>query len=344
MKQAIYLLISLIVTVGALVYALWDISFPALSALFSNLHYGIVLPFLVILALFYWLKALRWSLLLRPIGNFRWSQVTPAMMIGFGANNILPAHLGDLLRFVVFAKQFKQPFSGIFTSLILERFLDVAAILFLFFIGAISIEKTPDPLRVTAWVAVSCLLIAGLLIAGILYRRTIVVSLWEKMAKKLPHSWQSKGESTLQNIILALSAVKSPKTIAVLFINSLLQWLGMAVMIWLSFMAFDVPVFHGLTFIVLAASALAVTVPSTPGYVGAMQAAFIFALAPFGIADETAFAASVFFMLVQWIPVTLIGAYFFFKSRFKVDELRHYVEYAKKTISHPAMKKKYTGK
>ena len=336
MKHTVYILVSLTVTAGALVYALWDINLLSLSALFSNLHYSTALPFLVMLTMFYWLKARRWSLLLHPIGNFKWFQVAPAMMIGFGANNILPAHLGDILRFVVFARQFKLPFTGIFTSLILERFLDITAILILFFTGALSMGKTPEPLRVSAWIAFGFLSAAGLVIAGILYRQKMVISLWEKLSMKLPHSWQTRGDSTLQNIILALSAVKSVSTIATLFINSLIQWLVMAVMIWLSFRAFDVPVLPGITLIVLAASALAVTVPSAPGYAGAMQAAFVFALTPFGIAGETAFAASVFFMLAQWVPVTLIGAYFFFKSGLKAGELHRDVEYAEGVITHSA--------
>ena len=46
-------------------------------------------------------------------------------------------------------------------------------------------------------------------------------------------------------------------------------------------------------------------------YVGAIQAAFVFALVPFGIAKDDAVAASVYYLVAQWIPVTLTGMVFF---------------------------------
>jgi hypothetical protein len=60
--------------------------------------------------------------------------------------------------------------------------------------------------------------------------------------------------------------------------------------------------------ILIGITAFAVALPSAPGFVGPMQAAFVFALTPFGISQEVALAASVLFLLGHWIPVTATGA------------------------------------
>ena len=67
-------------------------------------------------------------------------------------------------------------------------------------------------------------------------------------------------------------------------------------------------------------------VPNAPGYIGAIQAAYVFALGPFGITEEIAFAASVMFLVVQWVPVTAAGAWFFIAGGLHVDEVRREME------------------
>ena len=102
----------------------------------------------------------------------------------------------------------------------------------------------------------------------------------------------------------------------------------MAVMVWLALSAFGTFIPMSVTVIVLTVISLAVTVPTAPGYVGAIQAAFVFALVPFGVKQEVAFASSVFFLVAQWIPVTTVGALFFLFTGLRVADVRHDVEKA----------------
>ena len=109
---------------------------------------------------------------------------------------------------------------------------------------------------------------------------------------------------------------------------SLLQWLLIATNVWLAVWAFGFAIRPGVALIVLAVLSLAITVPSTPGYIGPVQAAFVFALVPFGVSNELAFAASVFYLVAYWIPVTVVGALFFVSTGLRVGEVRSDVEEA----------------
>lgn len=97
-------------------------------------------------------------------------------------------------------------------------------------------------------------------------------------------------------------------------------------MVWLALQAFDTFIPMSVAIIVLTVISLAVTIPSAPGYVGAIQAAFVFALVPFGVKQEIAFAASVFFLVANWVPVTTIGALFFVFTGLRVADVRQDVK------------------
>jgi len=83
----------------------------------------------------------------------------------------------------------------------------------------------------------------------------------------------------------------------------------------MSMMAIGVTIGPAVTVIVLTATVVAVTLPNAPGYIGALQAAFVFALLPFGISTESAFAGSVFFLVGNWTPVTIVGGLFMLATR-----------------------------
>ena len=85
----------------------------------------------------------------------------------------------------------------------------------------------------------------------------------------------------------ALSSVQSLRRMLLLLGNSVAQWSLMGVCLWMSVAAVGVDIGPALTVIALAATVVAVTLPNAPGYLGALQAAFVFSLQPFGVSSET---------------------------------------------------------
>jgi hypothetical protein len=111
-----------------------------------------------------------------------------------------------------------------------------------------------------------------------------------------------------------------------MILHSLLKWLSAAAMVWLSLWAYGGAIDPALAVIVVAVAAIAVTLPSVPGFFGVIQAAFVFALVPFGVPREVALAASVFYLLGQWVPVTLVGVASFLASGLELRRVRAEVE------------------
>jgi uncharacterized membrane protein YbhN (UPF0104 family) len=71
--------------------------------------------------------------------------------------------------------------------------------------------------------------------------------------------------------------------------------------------AVGVPVTLGSATATLLLNVIGLTLPAAPGHVGTVQLAFIVGLAPFGVAREPAFAASVVYNFLMVVPTVLLG-------------------------------------
>jgi len=321
-KRILSLITVILITVLALAYALWDVDFAELGALLSGGNYWVLVPFMLLLVLFYWMKALRWVYILRPVGQFTTGDVMPSMIIGFAANNLLPAHLGELIRTGIFSHRFGKPVSSIAITLLVERIFDLVAILSLYALAMAAIGTPPESLEIGAWFIM--LLMAGFFaaIAVILYRPSLVLNTGNRLGRFLPEHFRHRLTGVLENIINAFSSLRSPALVASMTVWSILKWLLMGGMIWLTLFAYGTSISPSICLVLMAVLALAAAVPNAPGYIGAIQAAYVFALKPFGVSEETAFAASIMFLVSQWVPVTIAGAIYFITGGLHVAEVR----------------------
>lgn len=326
LRNVLSVLVAIAVTVGALVYAFWDVDFAVLWATLAGSALWPLWPMLLALFGFYWFTALRWVLILRPLGRFGVGQVSPSMMIGFGGNNILPAHLGELVRAALFARKVQLPVSGVFTTLLVERLFDVLSILFFYLLAVALIHPFPESIRlgsaIIAW-------FVGALLAGVFVFLRFpdpFVRLWDRLSRPLPEGLRQHGHRLLDQVRTGLHSLTSVRLLVPMVAYSLLKWLCGGVMVWLALHGYGTVIDPGVSMIVVAVMALAVTVPTTPGFFGAMQAAFVIALTPFGVSREVAIAASFYFQLSQWVPVTILGVVLFFLVAPSLRQVREDVE------------------
>jgi uncharacterized protein (TIRG00374 family) len=327
-KPLVTALVTLAVTAALVIYAFWDVDFAALGTILARGNYRALVPFQLLLAGHFAFTALRWQLILRPLGRFRVWQVIPAMMIGFGGNNLLPAHLGELARAIVFALRHECSRSAVLATLVLERLLDVFAILVLYTVAAFLIRSVPDSIRAGFWASAVVLGAAALGMLLLLRFPSAFVGAWERLSRPLPRSLGALGTRLLHGTEAGLAVLRSPRAVPPLIAYSLLKWLLSAGMVWLSLWGYGEWSDPALSLIVVAVMAVAVTLPSVPGFFGMIQAAFVFALTPFGITREVALASSVFYLLGQWVPVTAIGVAFFFSSGLGLSRVREEVGHA----------------
>ena len=129
MKRAFFVTLGIVVSVACFALSLQGTNQKQLTAAFAGANYWSLPVMLGLLFLFYWLKTLRWQWLLAPVAKLTFGQLFPPMLIGFAANNILPAHLGEFVRVFVVRKKYGVPATTVLSTVVLERIFDVLAIL-----------------------------------------------------------------------------------------------------------------------------------------------------------------------------------------------------------------------
>lgn len=303
--------------------------FDEIAAAFRSANYLTLPAMWASLALFYWLKAVRWKYLLEPIGQYRpLPDLLPSTMIGFAFNNVLPAHLGEFVRVFVFSRKSGLAKTSVLTTIVLERLFDVIAILMFLMLGLFLVDTSSlDPrLVTTAWIFGGAVC-AGLLIAGIyLIWTRPVVRFIERVLDKLPFiptGLKEKAAGIMEAGEAGLASLRSVRLLAGITITSILQWLLNGFLVFLSLRAFSVEVSPAIAAIVLATTAFGVTVPSSPGYFGVIQVCFLAVLSVFSDTPESVvFSASIYYHMSQWVPVTIIGMIFFVSSGYRVSEVQ----------------------
>lgn len=311
-------------TGGCLVAAFWGIEFGSVLSSFSRANYLTLPVFFAFLFGHFWLKAIRWKLLLRPIRHFRTRDVAPAMMIGFMGNNVLPAHLGEFVRMYVFARDQKLSRSAVLSSLILERIFDVLAIVLFLGVSLLFLPDPPEEFERYLPGAVALLAALFVLVTIYIFWTKPFVRFAEGCLRRLPlvpSGLKLRLVGMLEEGAAGLSSMRSPRLAAGILVTSVLQWLCVGGMVHLALRSFGIAVSPLASFVVVAGTAVAVTVPASPGFFGVVQVAFRMSLAPFGVAVESAVAASIYFQIVQYIPVTLVGLYYFNRAGLKLGRI-----------------------
>ena len=301
-------------------------SWAAMRAAFATADYRWLPVFVGLLAAFYAIKAWRWTLLLRPLGDFSVAKVTPSLMTGFAFNNVLPAHAGEFVRTLMFARQAERPRIGVASTVALEKLFDLIAITLFLAYGLLNLEGLGPQVRTTG-VVLAAVTGLGVIGAGAyVFMTDFVLRTLKVVLGKLPvpEGIAAKVIELAELGARGLSSVRSPGLLAGILSSSLLQWVLNGLLAWISLRAFGLEASLPLAATLLGVVAFAVLVPSSPGYFGVIQAAFWLVLEPIpAFADQqpTVFAASVFYHLAQYVPVTVVGMACFLASGVRMTDL-----------------------
>lgn len=339
-SRAVHLTIGLTVTAACLAWAFYKMTAgedprgvaERIGDAFAAADYRTLPVLWVALALFYWLKAWRWRWMLAPLGDFRPARdLLPPILTGFAFNNLLPARIGELVRVVVFSRAHNVPKAPVLASVALERILDAVTILSLLGIGLLIVPDLPDDIRRTAIVggAVAGVGVACVL-AYLIWTRHFVrlAELMMNAVPILPQGLRRKITGMMEAGALGLVALKRGRLLAFILFTSFAQWALNAVLVYVSLAAFSIHLPWGVSLVLLAVIAFGVAAPSAPGYFGIVQLCFLVVLERLIGDRERIFAASIYFHMAQYVPVTLVGLICFNRMGLRMAEVETAAEQA----------------
>ncbi|MCX6543711.1 MAG: lysylphosphatidylglycerol synthase transmembrane domain-containing protein [Acidobacteria bacterium] len=303
----------------ALALLVWFLRHANLSSVWGEVQHGRV--DLLLLALLatgstYVLRAFRWQYLLLPLGRPHFAECLKTTVIGFAASTLLPARAGEVIRPYLLAKHEGFSPTATFASIVIERMLDMVAVLFLF---ATFVVFFSSGLRPTAPAVYSTLKVGGLAafaatLVGLVVMMVVAghpdrLERWAlKIERILPARLARAVAGFVRAFVEGLAVVRQPGRMAVALVLSFPLWLSIALGIWATSRAFHIEMSYPGAFLMMTILVVGVAVP-TPGAVGGFHEAFrIGATAFFATPNDRAVGAAIVLHAMSFVPVTIAGA------------------------------------
>ncbi len=297
--------------------ALRSLKLDDVWAALKTAHYGWLIPGVAVYFVGVWARAWRWHYLLKPIKVIPTSAMFPVVAIGYMGNNIYPARAGEVLRAYVLRRQQGVRVSASLATIVVERIFDgVVMLMFVFFnlrglarlTGESGLAGSIQTVALWGTAAFAGALVAFLLAAMFPHQS---LGLYYRFAMPLvPGRFRERVTRLLISFWAGLEALRSPRSIFMVFLTSVVIWLLETAKYWFVTFAFDFSISFFALMLMNGIVNLATTIPSAPGYVGTFDAPGIAVLAAYGVAPGVAAGYTLTLHAALWLPITLLGAYY----------------------------------
>jgi glycosyltransferase 2 family protein len=253
----------------------------------------------------YFLRSVRWRILLNAGEWFDVSTVFWANMAGYLGNSFLPARAGELVRSFLISSRSSLSKTFVLTTALGERLLDVIALLLCSSVVLLGVDAKPhwmhDLSRTMAIIAGAGAAAIAILphtggLAGQVLRRA-----------PLPASMRAFLVRFVEEVVLGLRAFHHwGRFTGFVFLTAVIWGLDTFGVIF-GARALGLNISFPVSLLLLAGLGLGSSLPSTPGYVGIYQFVAVTILTPFGISHDGAMAYILVAQALGYVLVVLFG-------------------------------------
>lgn len=272
-----------------------------------------LLPAIGAFAIGVWLRALRWSVLLEPVQPLTGTEVTPVVLAGYTANNILPLRTGEIVRAYLLNGRYGVRKTAALATIAIERLLDGLTMLGFLLLAMRAVSSTPE-LRRVATVAAVLFAIVIVLLAVMIRGGTVRERLLDLCVRPLPARFEDSARSLFAGFLEGLATLSRRGDLAKAVVLSIAAWLCEAAVYWFVARGFGEPLSGAMTVagavLTTGVANLATLVPAAPGYVGTFEAGVMLAVdGALHVPREIALSYALLVHAVLWFPVTVVGAW-----------------------------------
>lgn len=321
--------LGIVISVAALFYAFHDVHWADAIDQARHANYSLLLLGAAAATGMFPLRARRWRTILDPIApKLPFGPLWRSTAIGMMVNNVVPLRAGELARAYALTRELPQiTFSTALASLVVDRVFDAVVVLLLLAIAMIApgfpsgaiIAGRPIAQLATGFAALALVLLVVLY--TLVFFPGTLIRLFELLARRVSPAVEERGRDMLKRFADGLSVLRTPTHFIAVFWWTLLHWLLQPLAFWLGFKALGIDVSWSATLFVQGLIVMGVSLPSAPGFFGLFESAAVLSLGLYGIGESAAIAWALVFHVVTFIPITLIGAYYFAKLGLTMGEI-----------------------
>ena len=308
----------------------------------ASAKYRFILPAIALYFIALFFRSLRWQFLLTPVSRIPVARLFPVVTVGYMANNLLPARLGEVARAYYLSRREGLSASTGLATVIVERvydgltllFLVALAVPFLIFGGIVDGSGTTSEVTWAVVGGITALVfVAAIVVLTLIALKPGFSGFIERLANLLPKPLRPKARELIALFIDGLSALREPRRHLGVFLLSLPVWLLEGSMYLVVALSFDLPSYFEpaamvipVVMLVTAVSNLATSIPSSPGSLGTFEAPAVAALALVGLgatqgSEGVAGAYAVLVHVTALLPVTVLGLLYLWFGNISLSRL-----------------------
>lgn len=298
--------IGILLSIAFLLWILHSFDLTGVANALQSANYLFLLPAAMVLVLDYIFRSYRWGILFddrRKVGR---SSLFIAYMIGFLANNILPARSGDLVRAYILGQREEISKTTTFATILVERVADLLVTLFL-------IPVTLIFFPVSEWLTTTAIVIAvvGFTGSAILFligrRGRDFVNRIPVHFLSLPIGFRKLFKKLADNFIIGVSGMHTKRKYLAFICYTAMIWILEVCLVWLMAKLFSLPLTFGGALFVLLSIALGMAIPASPGSLGTYEFFATNALILLGVSGGNTLGFALLMHVTTYLGGSFIG-------------------------------------
>ncbi len=316
------------ISIVCIVLLLLKIDFSKLLEAFRAMDCRYLFPAVAFTFISYYCRAVRWRFLLLPIKKTLMDNLFAATIIGYMANNLLPARLGEFVRAYTLGEKERIDKSAVFATLVLDRLFDGFTVLLILLIAFFTVtlpsgmEKVQRGLVMGGYVTLA-LYVAVIVFLVVLKRFTfLTLQFIRKLLRPFPDVIAERVIPVLGSFIEGLRLSSRITDLMALFLSSLVIWFFAVLPVDMVLRSFGITLPITASMFIMVFLVFAVMVPASPGYIGTYHYACVTGLGAFGIRDEKALSIALVIHAINFFPVILAGFYYLWRDNLSLKKLR----------------------
>lgn len=291
-------LLGVAVSLLAIIFIVTQVNVRALADALEQARYVYLLPAFVLLLVGLIARALRWRVLLN--GSLPLLRAFNIMNVAYLVNGILPLRIGEVAR-VYLATQVKPPVPVFQTAstIIVERLLDLLAVVLLLAGALVAVPTVPDELRAAAAIAGPAALIGFLALVFLSWQRGLALRLMAAFLGRFDTdnetdkpSFRRKLSAWFVHFLDGLLPLTDPRALFLAFGWTAVSWILSVVAGYVLMFAFYPAASWAATCLYIAAASFSIAVPAVPGNVGTYEGSILLALGATGYGEPLAVAVA----------------------------------------------------
>jgi uncharacterized protein (TIRG00374 family) len=324
--------LGIIISAVCLYFAFRKLDWARAADAAKHANYLLLLLSVVVATSMFPLRARRWRTILDPVApKIPFGPLWRSIAIGQMVTNVIFGRAGEIVRPFALSREVPAvPFSMSLASVAVDRVFDAIVVLLLLGIsmlmGGLPAQLSIMDYTLTLTQIVRFLSVMPLVLLACLYALVFfpdrLIRLFEAFARPVSRTLEQKGGEMLRKFADGLSVLRNPVHFIAVFLWTLAHWLAQPLAFWLAMKAFGISAPWQATLFVQGVIVVAVAVIPSPGFFGVFEAAGAAGLAAYGVDSTVGFTWALVFHIASFIPITLIGAYYFIRAGLSLGEIR----------------------